>query len=210
METGIKSWENYKSTDKQLYDYLLQGKRVQLEALNAALMETQVNKEPLSNILVRNGFITQNEIIDVMINIEPEYLVDEEVIIPTIDPQLLRKLQVMIHALTTKIVYMATLKSESEVRDNLRKYFPEHEISFIPCNPERLDTYLEKSNSIYHDEGSLVEKIIRKAIQNGVSDIHIMPHYDTYSILYRYLGVRYVKLLVIKKNIYLLLLELKT
>lgn len=193
METGIKSWDNYKSTDKQLYDYLIANKKVPLEALNAALMETQVNKEPLNNILVRNGFITQNEIIDVMIEIEPEYLVDEEVIIPTIDPELLKKLQVMIHAVTSKHVYMATMKSENEARDNLVKYFPEHDIQFIPCNPEKLDSYLEKSTSIFHDEGSLVEKIIRKAIQSNVSDIHIMPHYDTYSILYRHLGVRYVE-----------------
>ena len=150
METGIRSWDNYKQTDKQLYDYLLESKRVQLEALNAALMETQVNKEPLSNILVRNGFITQNEIIDVMINIEPEYLVDEEVIIPTIDPELLKSLQVMIHAVTSKRVYLATLKTESEVIDNLTRYFPEHELEFIPCSPERLNTYLEKSNSIFH------------------------------------------------------------
>lgn len=209
METGIRSWDNYKQTDKQLYDYLLESKRVQLEALNAALMETQVNKEPLSNILVRNGFITQNEIIDVMINIEPEYLVDEEVIIPTIDPELLKSLQVMIHAVTSKRVYLATLKTESEVIDNLTRYFPEHELEFIPCSPERLNTYLEKSNSIFHDEGSLVEKIIRKAIQNNVSDIHIMPHYDTYSILYRYLGVRYVEAVSYKEEYLSLVARIK-
>lgn len=193
METGIKSWENYKNTDRQLYDFLLNTKKVGLEALNAGLMETQVNGEPLSNILVRNGFITQNEVIDVMIKIEPDYLVDEEVIISSINPDLLRKLQTMIHAVTVNTVYMATLRSEAEAKDNLKKYFPEHEIEFIPCNPEKLDSYLERSDSIFNDEGSLVEKIIRKAIQNGVSDIHIMPHYDTYSILYRYLGVRYVE-----------------
>lgn len=193
METGIKDLSHYKSTDVQLYEFLTESKRVPSEALNAALMETQVNNEPLSNIIVRNGFISQNEIIDVMITLEPDYLVDEQVIVPTIDPEVLRELKTMIHAITVNIVYVATLKSENEVIDHLQKYFPEHALSFIPCNPEKLDSYLERANSIFHDEGSMVEKIIRKAIQNNVSDIHVMPHYDTYSILYRYLGVRYVE-----------------
>lgn len=192
METGIKNLDYYKSTDVQLYEHLLAGKIVPLEALNAALMETKVNNEPLSNIIVRNGFISQNNIIDVMINIEPDYLVDEQVIVPSIDPEILRKLQTMIHAVTVKIVYLATLKTENEVRDNIQKFFPEHELEFISCNPEKLDSYLERANSIFHDEGSIVEKLIRKAIQNNVSDIHIIPHYDTYSIMFRYLGVRYV------------------
>lgn len=193
METGIKDFDHYKSTDIQLYNYLIEQKTVPVEALNAALMETLINNEPLSNIIVRNGFISQRQIIDVMINIETDYLVDEQVIIPTIEPDTLRKLQVMIHAVTNTIVYMATLKSEDEVKSYLQKFFPEHTIQFIPCNPEKLDSYLERANAIYHDEGSIVEKIIRKAIQNNVSDIHIMPHYDTYSILFRYLGMRYVE-----------------
>lgn len=193
METGIKDFKHYKSTDIQLYNYLIEQKTVPMEALNAALMETSINNEPLSNIIVRNGFISQKQIIDVMITIEPDYLVDEQVIIPTIEPETLRKLKTMIHAVTAQKVYLATLKTPDEVRSNLQKFFPEHTIEFIPCSTEKLDSYLEKANAIYHDEGSIVEKIIRKAIQNGVSDIHIMPHYDTYSILFRYLGMRYVE-----------------
>lgn len=192
MKTGINDLENYKKTDVQLYNHLLETKKIPSEALNAALLETNVNNEPLSNIIVRNGFISQMDIIDLMINLEPDYLVDEQVIIPTIDPSILKNLQTMIHAITIGHVYLATTKSEEEVVDNLKQYFPEHKFEFIPCDVEKLDSYLERADSIFNDEGSLVEKVIRKAIQNGVSDIHIVPHHDTYSVLYRYLGVRYV------------------
>lgn len=192
MNTGISDLSAYKKADVQLYEYLTNLKSVPSEALNAALLETAVNNEPLSNVIVRNGFISQMEIIDLMIKLEPDYLVDEQVIIPTIEPELLNKLQTMIHAITVGHVYLATTKSEQEVIDNLKPFFPEHEFEFIPCDVEKLDSYLERANSIFYDEGSLVEKIIRKAIQNNVSDIHIVPHHDTYSVLYRYLGVRSV------------------
>lgn len=209
MKTGINNLDFYKKNDVKLYEYLMESKIVPNEALNAALLETAVNNEPLSNIIVRNGFISQMDIIDLMIDFEPDYLVDEQVIIPTIDPDLLKKLQTMLHAVTLTTVYLATTKSESEVLDNLKQYFPTHEFSFIPCDVEKLDTYLERADSIFHDEGSLVEKVIRKAIQNNVSDIHIVPHHDTYSVLYRYLGVRYVDFISNKEEYLSLVARIK-
>jgi Tfp pilus assembly pilus retraction ATPase PilT len=209
MRTGIQNLESYKKTDVQLYDYLLKSKSVPQEALNAALLETAVNNEPLSNIIVRNGFISQMDIIDLMIKLEPEYLVDEQVIIPTIEPEILTSMQTMIHAVTIGHVYLATTKSEQEVVDNLKIFFPNHKFEFIPCDVEKLDSYLERANSIFYDEGSLVEKVIRKAIQNNVSDIHIVPHHDTYSVLYRYLGVRYVEYISNKEEYLSLVARIK-
>lgn len=209
MKTGIQNLDIYKKTDVQLYNFLIESKRVPKEALDAALLETFVNNEPLSNIIVKNGFISQMEIIDLMIKLEPDYLVDEQVIIPTIEPELLQKLQTMIHAVTMGHVYLATTKTEQEVIANLKPFFPSHQFEFIPCDLEKLDSYLERAHSIFYDEGSLVEKVIRKAIQNNVSDIHIVPHHDTYSVLYRYLGVRYVDFISNKEEYLSLVARIK-
>lgn len=180
------------SIDKQLYDYLLENKLIGLEPLKAAMMETNINNESLSVILARNGFLTQSQIVKAMIQIKPENLVDEEVIIPSVPPEILKETQTMLAAITEDTLYMSTMKSENESRYAFQPLFPEHKIVFLPCNAEKLDNYLDKLEAIYNDEGSVVERIVRKAIQEDVSDIHIIPQYDSYTVMFRYLGVRHV------------------
>lgn len=184
--------KNYNFIDSQLYNYLFEKRMLPLEPLRAGLMETKINGESLGVILVRNGYLTQDEIVDTMIDIKPEYLVDEEIIIPSVDPDILKKYGIMLCAITDSTLYAATFKSRAQAEYALKKYFPIHKIKFIPCNPEKLDSYLEKIEAIYNDEGSVVERMIRKAIQEDVSDIHILPHYDAYTVMFRYLGVRHV------------------
>lgn len=185
---------DYKASDVQLYEYLLKNKHLKEDPLKACLLETVVNGEPLSSVLTRNGFLTQKMIIEIMEIIKPESLMDEEVMVPNIDPELLKSLKTMFCAITSSTVYLATMHENSEyVKKCLQKYFPRHLFKFIPCNIEKLESYLERVDTIYYDESSLAERIVRKALQNNVSDIHIIPQYNVYSIMYRYLGVRYIE-----------------
>lgn len=66
--------KQYNYIDAQLYNYLYSHKMAPAEALRAALMETTINGEALGVILVRNGFLSQEEIVDSMIELKPEYL----------------------------------------------------------------------------------------------------------------------------------------
>lgn len=183
----------FKGTDIQLYEYLLKNKHLKEDPLKACLLETEVNGEPLSGVLTKNGFLTQKAIIEVMEKIRPENLMDEEIFLPNIDPNLLKELKTMFCAVTTTTVYLSTMYESTEyVAKCLRKYFPTHTFKFIPCNVDRLESYLERADTIYYDEFSLAERIVRKAMQNNVSDIHIIPQYNVYSVMYRYLGVRYI------------------
>jgi general secretion pathway protein E len=187
-----KEQKNYNFIDAQLYNYLYGKKFMAIDPLKAGLMETTISSESLGVILVRNGFLTQDQVVESMIELKPEYLVDEETIVPNIPPEDLKDNALMICAITDSTVYAATMKSTNKAKMVLNRHFPAHQIIFIPCNPEKLDGYLEKLDAIYNDDGSVVERIIRKAIQENISDIHIIPHYDSYTIMFRYLGVRHV------------------
>ena len=187
-----KELKKYNFIDGQLYNYLFERKMISIDPLKAGLMETTITAESLGIILVRNGFLTQDQVVESMIKLKPEYLVDEETIVPSIKPEDLKDNALMICAITDSTVYAATMKSVNKATIVLKRYFTNREIVFIPCNPEKLDNYLEKIEAIYNDDGSVVERIIRKAIQEHISDIHVVPHYDSYTIMFRYLGVRHV------------------
>jgi hypothetical protein len=132
------------NVDRELYKYLNERKLVNVEALKASMMETKITNDTLGNILVRNGFISQDAIVGVMIELEPDFLVSQETIMPNIPPELMKDNSMMIAVVTLDKVYASTLSSEEECAYHLKPYFPNHDIEFIPCNPEKLDTYLEK------------------------------------------------------------------
>ncbi len=172
----------------------LQGnKRIPEEAIKTAKMESAISGEDITKILVRNSFVTQAEVIDLIIELDEDTLTNEEVIVPNLKPEVLQKYKGMINGVTDKFIYFSSSLSDTESLEYILKttYFPKHEIKRIPCNPEKLHEYLEKIQTIYFDDTSIVERMIRKAIKEQISDIHIVPHYDTYTVLFRYLGVRH-------------------
>jgi general secretion pathway protein E len=192
--------ENFesKSTDIQTLNEkieiaLLEQRMVPEEALKTSKMESEITGEDLTKILVRNGFVSQDKVLDIIIDLDTETLINEEIIIPTIKPEVLEKHKTIINAITDKVVFFGTNSNNGDDIAYMLKqnYFPKHTVKQIPANPEKISDYLEKIKSIYDDDGSMVERIIRKAIKEDVSDIHIVPHYDTYTVLFRYLGVRH-------------------
>ncbi len=178
----------------KIEETLMERAIVPEEAIKAAKMESEITGEEISKILVRNGFVTQDKILDIIIDLDSETLTNEEIIVPNIKPEVLEEHKTMINAITDKIVFFSTIKHNQadEIGYFLKQnYFPDHELKEIPCNIARLSEYLEKIKSIYDDDGSMIERIVRKAIKENISDIHIVPHYDTYTVLFRYLGVRH-------------------
>lgn len=179
--------------NKHIAEMLRKNNLVSNEALKVCQMEADLLEEDLSKVLVRNNFISQNQLMNLIIDLDEETLTTEYTIVPNIKPEILIENKTIINAVTDKKVFFSTMnKNGSDIAYLLKtNYFPKHELIEIPCNPEIVIEYLEKIESIYFDEGSAVERIIRKAIKEQVSDIHIVPHRDTYTILYRYLGVRH-------------------
>ncbi len=185
---------NISTLNEKLSEILLARDIVPEEAIRTAKMESDITGDDITKILVRNGFVTQDKVLDIIIDLDSETLTNEEVIVPNIKPEVLINNKTMINAVTDKIVFFSTVNNNQadEIAYMLQQnYFPKHEIRQIPCNIAKYNEYAEKIKSIYEDDGNLVDRIIRKAIKNDISDIHIVPQYDTYTVLFRFLGVRY-------------------
>lgn len=185
---------NVSTLNEKLSEILLARDIVPEEAIRTAKMESDITGDDITKILVRNGFVTQDKVLDIIIDLDSETLTNEEVIVPNIKPEVLINNKTMINAVTDKIVFFSTVNNNQadEIAYMLQQnYFPKHEIRQIPCNIAKYNEYAEKIKSIYEDDGNLVDRIIRKAIKNDISDIHIVPQYDTYTVLFRFLGVRY-------------------
>lgn len=178
------------SIDEQLEKYLRKNNLLNDTELKAAKMEQSITEDHLGAILVRNGFLHQDILIKALIKITNKNLVHEEIILPHIPPELLYKLRCKIAAQTVEEVYVATLGNEDETLYRLKNYFPSQEIILIDADSESIESYLEKLKIIHDSEASLLETIVRDAIMNDVSDIHIIPRSSSFTVLNRRLGVR--------------------
>lgn len=184
---------NITELNEKIKLYFIKQGSIPLKALETAEMECKITNEDITNVLVRNSFVKHSEVIDIKISIDENILAEEEVIIPSLNPELLTSHKAMINGQTDDHIYYSSSKTDSSVFEYSLKteYFPNHKITRVSCNTERLHEYLEKIQSIFFDESSIVERIIRKAIKEKISDIHIVPHKYTYTVLYRYLGIRH-------------------
>lgn len=164
------------------------------EAIRACDLESEITGETLVETLVRNGFIKQDNIVKIILKINPDDLSNEDVILPHVPAKILQDKKIMISAITEDVVYMSSASSEIEVRYYMKEYFPKQKIEFVPYDKSRMDSYMEKLDEIAkQQQGENLDALLRKSINEKVSDIHIMPNYDTYSISTRYLGVKYIQ-----------------
>jgi general secretion pathway protein E len=174
--------------DRILSEHLVTNGLVTAKALRASLMEQNITHENLGLILVQNGCLSHDELVEAMLSITDESLIDEELILAYIPPSLLQKHRAMIVAETAHNVYIATLGDHQSCSYDLARFFPKQNIRFIPANIEKIENYHAKLSKIHNSDQSILEKIMRKAIMHGASDIHIMPKRGSYSIFLRILG----------------------
>ncbi|WP_018234198.1 GspE/PulE family protein [Thioalkalivibrio thiocyanodenitrificans] len=177
---------------KRLGEHLIERKLARPEAIEAALLEQKVSGEPLGLILVRNGFIRHRDLIKTILEVAPERIIGEQVFTTQVPAELLVRLRAMLIAETDDKLIVATLSPEQEVRSELAPYFPGLEILFVAVTPERLDEYLERLQSDIDDEGAVVDVMLRRALTENISDVHIIPRFASYTVLFRYLGVRHI------------------
>lgn len=163
------------------------------QAILACRMEKEITGETLAEALVRNGFIKQEAVVNTILKINPDGLVSEDVYAPHVPAKLLEDKKILISAITEETVYIATGISEMEAKEYIKPYFIGQEIKFIPFDKIKFEEYIEKINNISNQQNSEnLDGMLRKAILEKVSDIHITPNYNTYSISRRFLGVKYI------------------
>jgi len=158
--------------------------------LDTSLAEQQVTKERLGTILVHNGFISQKELIEAIHRVDMDQLSSERAMITKCPPEILLDTRTIIFAETDTAVYLSTLADEFRLTALLRPYYPDEELIFKPVNMELLDEYLDALDRILKNEGALVDRLLRDALRNNVTDVHIEPRRKSYSVMERYNGVR--------------------
>jgi len=179
------------TTPQSLQAYLIENNLISPQALQAALAEQAVTQEKLGVILTRGGFLNRRGLLKAILATSPKEIEGESAFTARVPEQVLLDLKTMVVAETEKKIYLATLSRERQARMTLQPYYPEAELEFVGAVIEKVDAYLDALRASMQDEDSLVDKLLRRALNEGVSDIHILPRYNSYTVFFRYLGVRH-------------------
>ncbi len=178
------------SIDGIVKKYFLDKNLVTEKQMLACLMECSRTEFPLGKTLVTNNFISQDLLIKSMLEISPDGLEDEELILNHVPGEILIKMRTKIAAETINDVYLSTYEDESLVRFVLDDYFPNQNLRFIESSFESIEKYIEKLSDSSDEDEMTLEKLLRTSVTLGVSDIHINPKRDSYTIFVRKFGVR--------------------
>lgn len=175
----------------RLGEYLLSKGLISPEALHTGLAEQRITHERLGLILTRNGTLSRAALIDSILATSPDQIHGESYFTSRVPSHVLLETKTMVVAEAHGKVYLATLGSELQARIEIQSYYPDAQLAFVGANYEQVDNYLEDVRSMLEDDDSLVDKILRRAFNEGASDIHIIPRYSSYSIFFRKLGHRH-------------------
>lgn len=176
--------------DERLREFLVSEGYVKDIELEAATRESMVTGESIGPILVKRGFLEQDSLINILIEITDESITEEELILPHVPHEILIETKTKIVAQTVESVYVGTVSDEDWVQYELEPYFKDRKIIFVNASPDDISTYLDKLTTINDSESSVMEKLLRQAIIENASDIHIQPREHSYTVFYRVLGVR--------------------
>ena len=174
----------------RLGEYLLSKGLINDVQLHAALEEQKITQERLGMILTRGGFITRRALLEAILATNPDQIHGESLFTARVPAEALLATRTMVVAETESRVFLATLDSERQTELELKPFYPEAELVFVAANFEQVDNYLEDVRAMLQDDDSLVDKLLRRAFSEGVSDVHIIPRYSSYTVFFRHLGVR--------------------
>lgn len=176
-------------TQNRFGEELLARGLITKEKLLAARQEQTVTNERLGKILVRNGFLRQDDLFRVLRETNPNALHDESVFQNLIPPEVLVETRTMISALVEDTLYVSTMSSPVLVRRRLAPYITGYRLAFTATNPVRLNAYLTQIQGAAHAEVLTWERIFHDAMRMKASDIHVVPRHASYTVMTRRDGV---------------------
>lgn len=175
----------------RLGEYLLSKELINEVQLHAALEEQKITQERLGIILTRGGFITRRALIEAILATNPDQIHGESLFTARVPSEVLLDTRSMIVAEAAGTVFLTTLGSERQAASDIKQFYPEAKLEFVAANFEQVDNYLEDLRSMMQSDDSLVDKLLRMALADVVSDVHIVPRYNSYTVFFRRLGVRH-------------------
>ena len=181
---------NLVTRDTPLIKMLEETGTIEPVFIDIALKEHNVTHEDFAHILVRNGFIRQRDLTDIILETNEELLYDVYITVAGIPPQVLLDTQTVVMAETERQLYVGTLSEEYLVREAMAKY-DSRELVFMPLSIDLLDTYMTEIAAFADTtDTTLVDSLLKRAISSNASDLHIIPREKSYTILQRRDGVR--------------------
>lgn len=153
------------------------------------LLEQTVTKERVGKILVRNGFVRQDDLLKLLRELNPNALHDEAVFQNIIPAELLIETRTMLVAKVEDTLYLSTLSSPAMVRRRIRPYTSGLRVAFTAANPVKLAEYTSQLQDNSQETQLSWERIFYDAMRIKASDIHIMPRPYSYTVLTRRDGV---------------------
>lgn len=187
---GLSVATDLTAPERELLQYLREQKIINAEMQEAVLAERGITGEKLTFILTRSGFVGRRTLIDAVLKVNPSGILGEQHFTALIPPEVLTRTRTMVVAETADKIMLGTMSPERPTRMEIEPYVKGLKIEFVPLNHDQLEDYLSEVQRISQDSTNLVERLLRRALSNGCSDIHIVPRYNTYTVFFRYLGVR--------------------
>lgn len=184
---------DFRGLDKLVYQHLMDSDRLTEMGLRLACMEIATTGATFTSLMVSHGNIRQEDLVELSLRVDPRELAIKELIEPSVPHQLLRRYKAMLHAITETHVFLSSLSNHELTRRALSVFFPHHQFYFVAARVKSVMAYLEKVERYGKQQGTLLEVLIRKAIREKVSDIHIYPTRNGYNLKNRYLGQLYIE-----------------
>lgn len=175
---------------KLIGQYCLEKGWLTAPILEAALEEQKVTGERLGQVFVRNGFVTRKQLLEAILDTNPDMVHDEKFFSPHVPGELLLENDAMLLAETRDKLYAATTGPQANVALALEPYLHGRQLIFSAVNHEELDDYLLEIEGILKNQDSIVTRFVRMAIEANASDIHILPRRNSYTVMFRIDGVR--------------------
>lgn len=187
-----------RSVDKHSFaQFLLARRLVNPTQIDAALKEQKVNGDLLGEILVRNGFLSPSDLVDCVLEHNPERIAGNAVTTSRVPVEILERMNILITAETETSVFVATMSDEEQVDLIIREHYPDKKVHFVAFNPEKMPDFIQlmrRTNAGMDDgevrQDEMMERLIYRSLKDVASDIHIEPRSDCYAVFFRCLGER--------------------
>lgn len=170
--------------------HLLDQGVITQDMLTSSLKEQTITKEKLSQVLLKNGFISQKQKIEALRVVDIDRLADESTMLTRCPTSALIDTQTMILIEDKGEVYLASRQRHEDVEKRLRPYYPNFAFRWSSVDTERLDSYLNRLENFRSAKGAQIDKILREGFILGASDIHIEPKNQSFSVFLRIDGVK--------------------
>ena len=186
----------------RLGDYLIETGKITEKELKIALEIQKKTKRKLGEILIELGFITFLDLLDYLAKVDVDKLKETFYVSTKLDVETLKKLKTIVINETKDKLFIATL-NPSLAKETLRK-ITRKEIEVVKFDVsyilERLKSMKSEKELKITSPNELLSFILKEAVLEKASDIHISYALSTATIMFRIDGVRVPKYFIDEKT----------